>query len=142
MSETLEERIIRHEGFCAIPKPDAKGMYVIGFGCDITPAECENYKDGITWDEAEKLMEYRLNILKQNTAKEFPWLAELDAVRQSVILEMAYQMGVSGVAAFHGMIAAIQEKDWDKAAQAMLDSLWHQQTPSRAEELAQMMLKG
>lgn len=140
--ETLESRIIRHEGFCAFPKVDIPPMYVIGFGHDITKTECENYSNGITWNEAEELLEYDLNIIKQNCAKEFPWLLGLDDIRQSVIWEMCYQLGVGGVSQFKNMIAAIREKNWEEAANSMLESQWQQETPVRCQELASLMRTG
>lgn len=137
--ETLEERIQRHEGFCAVPKLDVAPMYVIGFGHDITKIGCDNYPNGITYAQAEALLESDLAIVKQNCAQEFPWILGLDEIRQEVIWEMAFQLGVGGVAQFKDMIAAIRQQDWDAAAQAMLDSVWHKETPGRCEELAALM---
>lgn len=140
--ETLESRIIRHEGFCSVPKYDAKGFFCLGFGHDITKAECENYPNGISWDDAEKLLEYDITIVKQNCAKAFDWLSGLSSIRQDVIFEMVYQMGIAGVSAFHGMISCIKNKDWSGSAEHMLASLWHSETPSRSEELANLMKNG
>lgn len=140
--ETLESRIIRHEGFCSFPKYDAKGFYCVGFGHDITKDECDNYSAGITWEEAEELLYDDLKIIKKNSAKEFTWISNLNDIRQEVIWEMCYQLGVGGVAQFKDMISAIKDNDWDSAAQEMLDSQWHIETPIRCEELANLMISG
>lgn len=140
--EDLETRIIRHEGFCSTPKIDVAPMFVIGFGHDITKEECVNYPNGITWDDAEKLLQSDITNVKQECASAFPWILGLSTNRQDVIYEMAFQMGIAGVEQFHGMITAIRDSDWNGAAQHMLESLWHQETPSRCEDLAKLMISG
>lgn len=143
MPESLEDRIIRHEGFCNFPKYDAKGFYVIGFGHDITKDQAENtYVHGVNRQEALDLLEEDITRCKEESGKAFPWLLGLSEERQSVIIEMVFQMGIGGVEAFHKMIAAIRIGDFATAAKEMLESQWHQQTPSRAEELANIMLTG
>jgi lysozyme len=142
MSDDLIARIIRHEGFCMFPKYDARGFYEIGIGHDITAAECDNYKAGITYPAAMALLEQDIADVKQAAATAFPWASDLDPVRADIIFEMIFQLGIKGVMGFHKMIAAIQNQDWATASQAMLNSLWAEQTPARCEELAQMMLTG
>lgn len=73
----------------------------------------------------------------------FPWFADLDEIRQRVIANMAYQMGIAGVQGFHHMVDAIERKDYDAAADAMADSAWAKtQSPQRAERLIIMMRTG
>ena len=55
---------------------------------------------------------------------------------------MAYQLGVEGVMKFKKMIAALQNGDYDRAADEMADSLWAKQTPSRAQRLMTLMRIG
>lgn len=140
--ESLTDRLIRHEGFCAVPKYDAKGYYEIGFGHDITEKECENYADGITTAQALEFLQADLAKCKQQAKSAFPWLLGLDDLRQGIIYEMVYQMGVHGVAAFHDMISAIRDHDWESASKEMLNSVWHKETSVRCEELAELMLNG
>jgi GH24 family phage-related lysozyme (muramidase) len=45
MIETLTQRIQRHEGFTPLPKPDAKGMWVVGWGHDLTECQAQQAKD-------------------------------------------------------------------------------------------------
>lgn len=140
--ETLESRIIRHEGFCSVPKIDVYPNFVVGFGHDISKSEYDNYSNGITWDAAESLLQSDIFVVKSECAKVFPWILGLSTLRQEVIWEMAFQMGIEGVSAFKNMIAAIRDQDWNKASQSMLDSAWHSETPSRCSELANLMKNG
>jgi len=142
MTESLEDRIIRHEGFRSTVYKDSLGFPTVGIGHCLTKDQCDNYTNGISYDDAVKLLESDIATVKQNCAKEFPWILGLDDCRQSIIYEMAFQLGVGGVTKFHNMIAAIRSQDWPTAAKEMLDSQWHTQTPNRVEELAELMLNG
>lgn len=62
--------------------------------------------------------------------------------RQSIIISMAYQMGIKGVLGFGNMWSAIRKGDWDKAADEALDSRWARQTPARAHRHATVMQAG
>ena len=57
----------------------------------------------------------------------------------SVVVEMVSQMGFDGVSQFKNFISALQDGDYQKAAQEMLDSKWGKQTPKIAETLANKM---
>ena len=67
-----------------------------------------------------------------------PWVEESNQVVQMVIINMCYQMGVSGVMKFKKALAAMKNGEWDIAATELLDSRWAKQTPNRANELADM----
>jgi lysozyme len=55
---------------------------------------------------------------------------------KDVVMEMCYQLGVTGVSKFKKTLAYLQDKQWEKASVEMLDSLWAKQTPNRAKELS------
>lgn len=145
--EDLVSRIKRHEGFCKFPKPDNQfkgNAWVIGYGCDISQEEARTtYSDGITPEDAEHLLSERLNEIEERLFDAVPWLLHItDENRVNLVVEMAFQMGVEGVKKFPRMLHAIQDGDWGTAADEMLDSTWHKQTPSRCEELAELMRNG
>ncbi len=72
----------------------------------------------------------------------FDWYKTLSPLRQRVIVNMAFNMGVSGVLKFKKMIAAIEIGDFDEAATQMMHSKWYRQVGDRAERLCQMMETG
>jgi lysozyme len=55
---------------------------------------------------------------------------------QDVVMEMCYQLGVTGVSKFKKTLTHLQNKRWEEASVEMLDSLWARQTPNRAKELS------
>lgn len=61
---------------------------------------------------------------------------------RDVLVEMAFQLGEHGLDKFLQMKAAIIAQKWDRAADEMLNSKWAQQTPNRAQSLAEIMRNG
>ena len=52
---------------------------------------------------------------------------------------MVFQLGVGGVSKFKAMWKALEENDYTTASIEMLDSRWAKQTPTRAENLSDIM---
>lgn len=96
---------------------------------------------GITEAESQYLTANRLARARQlaATLTVFP---KLDPVRQGILTEMVFQMGLDGVAAFHNTLAAMERGDFKAAADGMRNSLWAKQTPARAQKLARIMETG
>ena len=140
MGESLTGRIRRHEGLVLHPKPDAKGFYEIGYGHDITEQEASNYPDGCTLEDAENWLEADIQKAIDSVDNALPWVSNLSQLRAEVLYEMAYLMGVNGLLAFRNTLVACKAGNYAQTAQGMLGSLWHDQTPKRAEELAEIML--
>ena len=54
----------------------------------------------------------------------------------SVVVEMVSQMGMESVSGFKNFLDALEEGNYEKAAQEMRDSRWGKQTPKIADTLA------
>jgi lysozyme len=52
---------------------------------------------------------------------------------------MVFQLGKTGVSKFKNMFAALKEYDYTRAAAEMINSAWYRQTPSRCEDLSELM---
>lgn len=140
--ESLQARIIRHEGFCRVPKPDAKGMWVVGYGHDIPARNAYLYSNGISIPEALELLKTDIEIARSACNSAIPWIMQVDETRRGILYEMAFQMGVKGLLQFQKTLSAIRDERWDDAVKEMLNSQWHTETPQRCEELAGIMLSG
>ena len=87
----------------------------------------------ITKDEAEAVLELRLEKIANELKKRLPIFEDLPFDLQQMLIEMAYQMGVGGLLKFRKMLGAIAREDWCEAFKEGKDSLWYRrQTPSRA----------
>ena len=131
MKELLES-IKHHEGFVEHVYDDSLGIPTIGYGFAIKDLVLDE-------DIAEEILIRKLERLKRNANSRFKWLEDMPVVVQEVILNMCYQLGITGVSKFRKAISALQEGEWDEAADEMLDSLWARQTPNRATELSDIV---
>ena len=108
----------------------------------------------ITIEQAEQLLgvdiQDAIDSLKPKFMDED--LGKLSPARFISIMSMAYQVGGYGVQReFPSFCKAVQEEDWDRAADEMLwrngltkkkRSAWYTQTPDRCQEMADMMRTG
>ena len=62
-----------------------------------------------------------------------------DPIVESVLIEMAFQLGLPRLKKFIKFIEGLQEEDYNKAADEMIDSRWAKQTPARAYELSTLI---
>lgn len=125
----------RDEGVRLKPYRDTVGKLTIGVGRNLDDV-------GISDSEAGYLLLDDVAKLRVQLDKALPWWRSLDPVRARVIQNMAFNLGVEGLLEFRNTLSAVQAKDWPKAAAGMLASRWAGQVGTRAERLADMMLKG
>lgn len=98
-----------------------------------------NLETGLDEEEIDWLSKHRLG--KVETAlSAYSWYQHCDQVRQSVLLDIAYNAGVTGLLHFVHMIAAVECCDW-KAAQA---ECWvkDEKLRPRYERLGRILLTG
>lgn len=116
----LIESIKRFEGLELKPYKCPAGKLSIGYG--------RNLQDnGITINEANLLLENDLLNIKLELEDKLPVFTKLDDVRQNVLIEMAYNMGVPRLLRFKHTIKSLELYEFEKASKEMLDSRWHQQ---------------
>ena len=124
------EKLKQDEGFEGMPYEDSLGIPTIGYGIKLPLSE----------EEAEILLKHRLDKKILEISEKEPFFLDLPETAQEVIANMAYQLGVGGVLQFKKMWAALKNRDYQKAADEMLDSNWaREQTPNRAKRLAEIM---
>ena len=58
---------------------------------------------------------------------------------QLIISNMMFNLGYPRLSKFKGMKAGVDARDWNKAADEMVDSRWYKQVTNRAERLVQRM---
>lgn len=70
------------------------------------------------------------------------WFDKQTQPRKTILLSMAYQMGVDGLLCFSNMIRALEFEDFEQAKVEAIDSRWYRQTPERATRHANVLLTG
>ena len=134
----IEDLLIREEGFSSSAYQDHLGFWTIGYGKLIDGRK----GGGITEKQALALLRDEIAEKRQELTDRMGWWLKLDEVRQTVLLAMAFQMGVSGVMGFKNTLAALKAGDFVKAAKGIRGSKWAQQTPGRAERMARGIESG
>lgn len=124
----------RDEGLQLKPYKDAAGKLTVGYGV--------NLDAGIDATEADWLLGHREAKAEEAVVAYLPWTAALDPGRHSVLVEMAYNLGIEGLLGFRHTLDAVHEGRWADAAAGMRASLWARQIGARAERLAVKMETG
>jgi len=62
---------------------------------------------------------------------------ELPQEAQHVLTNMCFQLGQGGLSKFKNFKIAVEDYQWQRASEEMLDSRWSQQTPERAQRLSE-----
>ena len=152
----LLEELVKHEGLRLQVYQDTLGIDTIGIGRNLKdrgiskeeldeldiPTIDHVYEYGITAADAILLAENDVQIVEEELLRAHPCVEDLDAVRQLVLVDMAFNMGVPRLCKFKKMWNAIHEKKFDIASKEMLDSRWANQVKSRSVKLANAMHNG
>ncbi len=136
-TERLRQDLIRHEGLKTTVYLDSLGNETIGCGRNV-----DHRGGGITEAEALYLLDNDIARVQAELDHALPWWRSMDEVRQQVLANMSFNMGLATLLRFHNMLGALEHHNYDQAAQEMLDSRWAKQVGKRAVELAERMRTG
>ena len=152
----LIEKLVVSEGLRLQVYKDTLGIDTIGIGRNledrgITKEELDwmdipnidvVYEMGITEADAVYLATNDVQIVEEELVRAHPCVDRLDSVRQLILIDMAFNMGVPRLCKFKKMWAAVECNDFPTAAKEMLDSRWAKQVKGRATKLANAMHNG
>lgn len=137
----LREQLKEHEGTGPVkngrfyPYRDSVGKLTIGYGRNLDDR-------GLSLQEVELLLDNDIEEHMQELFEKVPWIKRLDGVRQSVLVDMAFNLGVAGLLAFKRTLTSVQNGDYTLAGMQMLASKWARQVKRRALTLSKMMRTG
>ena len=132
---TLKEQLIRDEGTRLKPYMDTTGHVTIGFGRNLTDV-------GISLAEAEYLLDHDIARASADLQAALPWTVNLNEPRRAALINMSFNLGITGLLAFHKMLAACQAGDWTQAGFEALNSEWARQVGPRAYRLSRQLETG
>jgi len=130
--QRLFKQLRLHEGVEKFPYRCTAGYLTIGVGRNIE-------ERGLLDDEIDFILDNDIEVVMSEVSVTFDWFFDLSEVRQRVVADMIFNMGLPRFKQFKKMIAALEEGDWSEAANQMMDSKWAQQVGMRAARLATMM---
>lgn len=129
--------VARREG----KKPDglSGAPWTIGFGhigADVFP--------GLTWTlaKAEAALAGDMARVWAGLDKALPWWRDLDDLRQDVLCELGFNLGVHKLASFTTFLALVKSGKYGEAADDLLGTAWAGQVGARAKRLAEQMRTG
>lgn len=134
--------LIRDEGERMKMYVDSRGFRTIGVGHNLESKPLSQKAVRVILDDDIADAEMDLD-------KHCPWWRLLNDVRQRVLCNMCFNMGITTLLTFKRTLAAIEGHNFDLAAEFMMESLWSRQVGDgvggkldRAERLAMMMRTG
>jgi lysozyme len=132
---TIYEQLARDEGCRLKPYLDTVGKTTIGIGRNLTDV-------GITIEEAHYLLSNDVARADRDVSRLIPWSAGLDGVRQAVLINLCFNVGIGKLLTFKKMLAAMEVGDWTTAASEMLSSKYASDVGDRAKRLAKQLVEG
>ena len=138
--DRLLESVKKHEGYRNKVYLDTLNKRTIGVGHLCVEDFWEDDKE---YDE-KFLMEILQKDLQQairgaRSLMEEHDCADIDEQAEEILIEMVFQLGMTGVSKFKKMWKALAELNYVGASYEMLDSRWSKQTPNRAKAMAKTM---
>ena len=126
----IQNRTKEFEGFRDKVYSCPAGKLTIGYGTNLESR-------GLTEGEASYLLINDVIRIEENLKAHQLIFGNVKI--NAVLIDMAYQMGVSGLLKFKNMLASIRSGDYQDAAEHLLDSNYAKQTPNRAEANAKVL---
>ena len=140
--ERLREQLEIDEGVKYEVYKDHLGYDTFGIGHLITVHDPEN-----GWSVGTEIEEHRVqeafyldvqNVLS-DCEKLYVQFEHLPEEAQQVIANMMFNMGLPRLSKFKGMKRGVDARDWNAAADEMIDSNWYKQVTNRADRLVERM---
>ena len=137
-------KLLRYEeGYSEVPYMCSENYPTIGIGTRIGPKDAPlgNYTFKVNFPIARAMLKYEMGRKEERLLKEF-WYSRQNVDRKTIIMSMAYQLGITGLYKFKKMIAALEVGKYLVASNEELDSKWAKQTPHRAVRHAKVLETG
>src|SRR5438128_9461354 len=135
-----------HEDLRLHPYRDSQGFWTIGWGRNLDalglrrPEVLRLLQEGkFTEPQALEMLLADLSRTVQALTQAVPCFSRLSPVRQAVLLDMAYNLGINRLLQFKEFLACVAARRWTEAGAAMLDSKWARQVGQRAHRLKAML---
>lgn len=126
-------RIKAAEGYRGQAYRDTRGFLTIGYGSNIDAGWSEPFASAVC---SLQIANAEADCDGQS------WYVGADVVRQSVLVELVFNMGVAKLLTFTHMIAALNAQDWSTAADELQNSVWFHQVGTRGPKLVTLLRNG
>jgi len=136
--EKLREEIAADEGEVYEIYLDHLGLATFGIGHLVRDDDPESglpVGTPVDNDRVVEAFESDIETVLSDCNKLYPDFNDLPEEAQRVIANMMFNMGRPRLSKFKGMKAGVDARDWNRAADEMVDSRWYRQVTKRADRL-------
>jgi lysozyme len=139
----LDVELRRDEGVSYVEYIDSLGNPSCGVGHNLNASPLPaGWTFPLTDDQVTALENHDLSVTFASLNLHLPWWTNLDPVRQRVIANMCFNMGIAKLLGFQQTLASTQVGQYVVASTEMLQSIWANQVGERAQRLSQAMKTG
>ena len=140
--EQLREQLKIDEGCVYKIYTDHLGYPTFGIGHLIIESDPENGQavgTPVSNDRVYAAFDGDVEVVLSECKVLYPDFEDLPEEAQQIIANMMFNLGRPRLSKFVGMKRGVDEKDWNSAADEMVDSRWYRQVGARAERLVNRM---
>ena len=140
--EQLQEDLEVDEGVVYAVYKDHLGYPTFGIGHLILESDPEYGQDDdtpVSEDRVTEAFQSDCESVLKDCDILYPNFDDLPEEAQLVIANMMFNMGRPRLSKFKGMKRGVDARDWDAAADEMVDSGWYKQVTKRADRLVDRM---
>ena len=138
----LREELERDEGVKYEVYLDHLGYPTFGIGHLITdndPESGASVGTEVSDDRVQEAFETDVQTVLSDCERLYEEFGSLPEEAQLIIANMMFNMGYPRLSKFKGMKRGVDARDWNAAADEMVDSRWYDQVTNRAERLVERM---
>jgi len=140
--EKLQEELENDEGCKYEIYNDHLGYPTFGIGhliLDSDPEHGSSTGTEVSEDRVKEAFENDVVGVVSDCETLYPDFEELPEEAQRIIANMMFNMGRTRLSKFKGMKYGVNTRDWNMAADEMVDSSWYKQVTNRADRLVDRM---
>ena len=140
--EQLREQLEVDEGCVYEIYNDHLGYATFGIGHLVTesdPEQGQSLGTPVSSDRVAEAFESDIQSVLRDCNILYSDFDDLPEEAQQVIANMMFNLGRPRLSKFAGMKRGVDARDWNQAADEMVDSRWYRQVGARAERLVERM---
>ena len=140
--EKLREEIEYDEGNVEEIYLDHLGLPTFGIGHLVRESDPEHGWEvgtAVSHDRCVEAFNEDIKTVVSDCYKLYPDFDDLPEEAKRIIANMMFNMGRPRLSKFKGMKRGVDARDWNAAADEMVDSRWYRQVTKRADRLVERM---
>ena len=138
--EKLREQLEVDEGCVYEIYNDHLGYATFGIGHLVTesdPEQGQSLGTAVSSDRVAEAFESDVQGVLRDCDILYPDFSSLPEEAQQIIANMMFNLGRPRLSKFAGMKRGVDARDWNQAADEMVDSNWYRQVTNRADRLVE-----